>query len=183
MPPPPPPSASYNLKLDDFSDSEEEDNGYRSYNYNHRNDFAPKTAPAAHHHIPAVPRADGYAVKDSPVVSMAEIRQQYLSGKVSKEEFAAALRASHQANNNVVARKSGDVSNADSSRSEIVEAFNVTALSSDGSDEDGGDEGNDDTTGKMEIDELHTADGEVSSPVRKKKKKKKKKVSMLLETK
>ena len=175
MPPPPPPSASYNLKLDDFSDSEEEDNGYRSYNYNHRNDFAPKT--------PAVPRADGYAVKDSPVVSMAEIRQQYLAGKVSKEEFAAALRASHQANNNVVARKSGDVSNADSSRSEIVEAFNVTALSSDGSDEDDGDEGNDDTTGKMEIDELPTADGEVSSPVRKKKKKKKKKVSMLLETK
>ena len=165
MPPPPPPSASYNLKLDDFSDSEEEE----SNDYYSQNQHEMDNATAVHH-------TDGYVVEENAtVVSLTELRQQYADGNVSKEEFTSALHA-HQANNasnndskhRIMMTASGD------SSPEVVEAFNVTALTTDDSDNED-DEGDDDLSGKMDIDEQDNTDGgEISSPGRKKKKKKKK---------
>jgi len=177
MPPPPPPSASYNLKLDDFSDSEEEENDYYSQS---GNDVMDRNAPTATANTTAqgdigavaVHHTDGYLVEDAAiVVSLTELRQQYADGKVSKEEFAAALRA-HQAN--IAANNDGDGNSKQ--MPEVVEAFNVTALTddSDDNDEEGDDDDDDDLSGNMDVDEQHTVDGEISSPVRKKKKKKKK---------
>ena len=120
-----------------------------------------------------VHKTDGYLVKeDQPttatVVSLTELRQRYANGTVSKEEFAAALRA-HQAN--TTAADNIDHSERmmvdGKSEPEVVEAFNVTALSEDDSDHD-----DDASSSKMDIDGQSSE--EVSSPVRKKKKKKKK---------
>ena len=122
----------------------------------------------------AVHKTDGYLVKeDQPttatVVSLSELRQRYANGTVSKEEFAAALRA-HQAN--TTAADNIDHSERmmvdGKSEPEVVEAVNVTALSEDDSDRDDDDA----SSSKMDIDGQSCE--EVSSPVRKKKKKKKK---------
>ena len=164
MPPPPPPSASYNLNLDDFSDSSEEENDY--YSSHRQNTAMPSFSSTA-----AVHKTDGYVVNEqanATVVSLTELRQRYADGKVSKEEFAAALRA-HQVN--TADNGSERMMVNDESEPEVVEAFNVTALSDNDSDHD---DDNDDPNSRMDIDGPSTIDGEISSPVRKKKKKKKK---------
>lgn len=181
MPPPPPPSASYNLKLDDFSDSE--DNDYYSHQHS---SLTQTTAPLPNIAAAStvVHKTDGYLVQDAPVISLSELRQKYAEGKVSKEEFAAALRA-HQATSattTAAAVKSNGQNTANENQRmmvdgeqepEVVEAINVKVLSDD-SDNDDECEDNSNNS-KMDVDGQNTADGdEVSSPVRKKKKKKKK---------
>lgn len=190
MPPPPPPSASYNLKLDDFSDSEEEDNNDYYSSHQQAAPLLSTAAAAGSASSSVVHKTDGYLVQDAAVVSLTELRQKYADGKVSKEEFAAALRA-HQATttaNTAVKSDGRNTANENQRRMmmvdgeeepEVVEAINVKVLSDDSDidDEDCQDNDNGDSNiSKMDVDGQSTVvvDGEVSSPVRKKKKKKKK---------
>ena len=139
-----------------------------------------KTAPSSSSSASAavVHKTDGYVVDDqdtATVVSLTELRQRYVDGKVSKEEFAAALRA-HQVNNNVTATAVKSDADNGESEPEVVEAFNVTALSEEEEDDDNDDDDDDDdpSSKMMDIDGQSTVDLEISSPARKKKKKKKK---------